>query len=154
MWTTYTADMFKKHCGKRALKGQFGIDINEDDAINLEPSIENQQPYSRVEVNPQEAQAFRDSIQPKDEEPKKNTRNTPPKPPEKTEAEKMDEINQRIKANFFKLGVDDEDIPAYFTQHFPQLKEGDRLSYAQKQTLVKIMESEIELKAELADDLK
>jgi recombination protein RecT len=154
MWTTYTADMFKKHCGKRALKGQFGIDINEDDHGNMEPSIENQQPYTRVEVN-QEAQAFTQPVQPP-----KNTRstNTPPKQEtpktEPTEAEKMKEINQRIQANFFKLGIDDEAIPDYFKQHFPQLKEGDKLSYAQKQTLVKIMESEIELRAELADDLK
>jgi recombination protein RecT len=162
MWKRYTADMFKKHVLKRALKGQFGIDINEDDAINSEPSIENQQPYSRVEINPQEAQAFRDSIQPKDTpvQPPKTTRstNTPPKQEtpktEPTEAEKMKEINQRIQANFFKLGIDDEAIPDYFKQHFPQLKEGDKLSYAQKQTLVKIMESEIELRAELADDLK
>ncbi|MBD0381237.1 RecT family recombinase [Paenibacillus sedimenti] len=41
MWKRYTADMFKKHVLKRALKGQFGIDINEDD-VTLSPSASTQ----------------------------------------------------------------------------------------------------------------
>jgi recombination protein RecT len=51
MWKPYFADMFKKHVLKRALKGQFGIEINEDEAIKPPSDIP---AYERKEVEQEE----------------------------------------------------------------------------------------------------
>ncbi|MGM0863404.1 MAG: RecT family recombinase [Bacillota bacterium] len=50
-WKTYYNDMFKKHALKRALKLQFGIDV--DDATGVqEDSVESYQPRERKDITP------------------------------------------------------------------------------------------------------
>ena len=151
LWEKYFNDFFKKHMVKRAAKGQFGIDISEDDnGTTAEPNINNVESYTRVDVTPPDApvESPKENKAPNTPQAQKDAKKEP------TEAEKMKAINEQIQANFFKLGIEDNGIAAYIQGHFPQLEAGKKLTYQQKQTLVKIMESEIELKSELAEELE
>ncbi|TYS68683.1 recombinase RecT [Sutcliffiella horikoshii] len=49
-WNTYFNDMFKKHVLKRALKAQFGIDVDDQDQQEIEPY----QPRQRVDITPED----------------------------------------------------------------------------------------------------
>jgi recombination protein RecT len=52
-WKTYYNDMFKKHALKRALKLQFGIDV--DDATGAqEDSVDSYQPRERKDITPED----------------------------------------------------------------------------------------------------
>ena len=55
-WKTYYNDMFKKHALKRALKLQFGIEVDEE---NLgQDSTESYQPRERIDITPGEPDDF------------------------------------------------------------------------------------------------
>lgn len=54
MWNNWFNDMFKKHAMKRAAKLQYGIEINEDEAVSSSP-MDNVQSYDsekRVDITP------------------------------------------------------------------------------------------------------
>lgn len=57
MWNDYQVDMFKKHVLKRALKQQFGIEIDEGEVIaGSELDQVQHQPQERKEITPNEPQ--------------------------------------------------------------------------------------------------
>ncbi|MGX5627300.1 RecT family recombinase [Bacillus cereus] len=54
MWNNWFNDMFKKHAMKRAAKLQYGIEINEDEAVSSSP-VDNgpsYEPEKRVDITP------------------------------------------------------------------------------------------------------
>lgn len=54
MWNNWFNDMFKKHVMKRAAKLQYGIEINEDEAVSSSPvdNIPSYEPEKRVDITP------------------------------------------------------------------------------------------------------
>ncbi|MDA2480339.1 recombinase RecT [Bacillus cereus] len=54
MWNNWFNDMFKKHAMKRAAKLQYGIEINEDEAVSSSPidSVPAYEPEKRVDITP------------------------------------------------------------------------------------------------------
>ncbi|MES5896938.1 recombinase RecT [Bacillus cereus group sp. RP43] len=54
MWNNWFNDMFKKHAMKRAAKLQYGIEINEDEAVSSSPidSVPSYDPEKRVDITP------------------------------------------------------------------------------------------------------
>ncbi|PEK86518.1 RecT family recombinase [Bacillus mycoides] len=54
MWNNWFNDMFKKHAMKRAAKLQYGIEINEDEAVSSSPvdSVPSYEPEKRVDITP------------------------------------------------------------------------------------------------------
>ncbi|MEC5266353.1 RecT family recombinase, partial [Bacillus mycoides] len=54
MWNNWFNDMFKKHAMKRAAKLQYGIEINEDEAVSSSPidSVQSYEPEKRVDITP------------------------------------------------------------------------------------------------------
>lgn len=124
-------DMFKKHVGTRAIKGQFDIaDVIVDGmetAANTE-EVPDYKPQERKDITP--TQAVIDT--PKPEEPKKLT------PTEKARAE--------MNVKFKKLGiVGKEAIAAYIEQHAPDLV-GKNPTLAQLTGLNDILDMDIDLR--------
>jgi recombination protein RecT len=58
MWNNWFNDMFKKHAMKRAAKLQYGIEINEDEAVSSSPvdSVPAYEPEKRVDITPNQIQ--------------------------------------------------------------------------------------------------
>lgn len=54
MWNNWFNDMFKKHAMKRAAKLQYGIEINEDEAVSSSPidNVPAYEPEKRVDITP------------------------------------------------------------------------------------------------------
>lgn len=54
MWNNWFNDMFKKHAMKRAAKLQYGIEINEDEAVSSSPvdNVPSYEPEKRVDITP------------------------------------------------------------------------------------------------------
>ena len=54
MWNNWFNDMFKKHVMKRAAKLQYGIEINEDEAVSSSPvdNVPSYEPEKRVDITP------------------------------------------------------------------------------------------------------
>lgn len=54
MWNNWFNDMFKKHAMKRAAKLQYGIEINEDEAVSSSPvdNVPTYEPEKRVDITP------------------------------------------------------------------------------------------------------
>ncbi|MHA4046431.1 RecT family recombinase [Bacillus cereus] len=54
MWNNWFNDMFKKHAMKRAAKLQYGIEINEDEAVSSNPidNVPSYEPEKRVDITP------------------------------------------------------------------------------------------------------
>ncbi|WP_313954402.1 recombinase RecT [Bacillus cereus group sp. BfR-BA-01523] len=54
MWNNWFNDMFKKHAIKRAAKLQYGIEINEDEAVSSSPvdSVPSYEREKRVDITP------------------------------------------------------------------------------------------------------
>lgn len=143
MWKKYTADMFKKHCGKRALKGQFGIDINEDDVVNSEPSINNMDSYNRVDVTPTEKPA--ETLK---EAPKTNA----PQVDESTK--KMDAARALMNKKFIILDIVGKEGKGAYISSKITLEDGQPPTYEQMEQLLKMMDADIKAKNELSDELE
>ncbi|TYA10958.1 recombinase RecT [Paenibacillus faecis] len=135
MWTKYTADMFKKHVAKRALKGQFGIDISEDDipgAGSILPESEPQRRDITAEVN-----AAAQKEEPKHETPA-------------DDADELKKCREKMKENFSKLGITTpEGIEEYIANH-GKIK-GEKPTLAEYKALLKVMDLHIAEK-QAADD--
>ncbi|MGD6832550.1 RecT family recombinase [Sutcliffiella halmapala] len=54
-WNTYFNDMFKKHVLKRALKAQFGIDVDDQDQ---QQEMDSYQPRERVDITPENSKSI------------------------------------------------------------------------------------------------
>jgi recombination protein RecT len=144
LWKKYTNDMFKKHLTKRSAKGQFGIEISEDDAP---ASSADPVPYEpmRRDITQEANQAAAD--QSKQQEPSAQ----PEHPSQDDEADKMKQARAKMSANFKALGITEKaDKEKYMT---------DRMKFAGKTPtlgeitgLLKIMDMEIQQKQAADDD--
>jgi recombination protein RecT len=157
MWKRYTADMFKKHVLKRALKGQFGIDINEDDAINSDPSVNNVEPYQRKditeEVTETPAQRSTTPAQTRNEQPKANAPQTQQDAPQAAQ-DSLEGFRELLSQKFQELGLNQEQSVEFIKANVPNLKQGQKLTVPQIKALIKVIDMEIEQRNELPEELE
>lgn len=100
-WKKYFNDMFKKHILKRAIKGQFGIDIAEDDTPGQ--SVRNIPEYR---PEPKEITSEVDQAGPQ------------PEPVTEDNEEKEKQLKDEIKAKFKQLGITNaEERAEFFEEH-------------------------------------
>ncbi|WP_305928100.1 RecT family recombinase [Bacillus mycoides] len=103
MWNNWYNDMFKKHVMKRAAKLQYGIEINEDEAVSSSPvdSVPAYEPEKRVDITPNKP----NQIQVEDGE---------TVDPEEVLKNKWAEINKKLKG----YGMEPHDLIAIIQQKF------------------------------------
>ncbi|UUG68574.1 recombination and repair protein [Halomonas phage YPHTV-1] len=89
MWTNYFGDMFKKHVLRRALKGQFGLEF--DDQEVEQNSVPEYQPRERKDITP-------------NQEPINQ-----PEPEEKQPEDNVVALRKQMKQKFNQIGVKDND---------------------------------------------
>lgn len=143
MWKKYTADMFKKHVLKRALKGQFGIDINEDDfsAGNPEPY----DPPTRRDITDEvNAAAAEQQQQQPEQEPEQQ-------PKQDDNDEKIKKARAEMKKKFQQLGITDT---AQMTEYIASKKvvKGDTPTLQEMTKLLKLMDIDIASIPPASDD--
>ncbi|MFS0822143.1 RecT family recombinase [Bacillus sp. 1P02SD] len=98
-WKTYYNDMFKKHALKRALKSQFGIDV--DDQEQQQESYDGYEPRQRVDITPtQEVITVNDDGQTVDPEEEMKKHWDTIKAKQNTLGMSADELKTMIKDNF------------------------------------------------------
>ncbi|WP_088291606.1 RecT family recombinase [Bacillus mycoides] len=105
MWNNWFNDMFKKHAMKRAAKLQYGIEINEDEAVSSSPvdNVQSYEPEKRVDITPNKP----NQIQVEDGE----TVN-----PEEEMKNQWEAINSKLKG----FGMTKNDLKAIITEKFNQ----------------------------------
>jgi len=164
MWKKYTADMFKKHVLKRALKGQFGIDINEDDF-----SVNNPEPYeqpTRRDITEEANAASRgnepfaegmrhaqERFGPKDGAKASPQNQTPdPEPqPQDDESAKIETLRKQMNVKFRELGITGKDAKAEYIASKNVVK-GDVPTLQELTKLIKLMDVDIAKKQAQASD--
>ncbi|WP_055108932.1 RecT family recombinase [Paenibacillus ihumii] len=97
MWTKYTADMFKKHVAKRALKGQFGIDISEEEIPGSGASALEYEPERR-DITAEANSSTAATTPPPAEEPKQT-------PPPADDSLEMERLRAEIMQKQAQLGL-------------------------------------------------
>lgn len=136
LWKKYFNDMFKKHITKRAAKGQFGIEISEDDAQVGSGEI---QPYERKDITPEVEQAqqqpgnITNQGAPKEEQPEQT--------PQADAATLMKQANEKLK----DLGVSGKADKQEYIANLVKFK-GDSPSIAELTGLLKMLDMHIEEK--------
>lgn len=146
MWKKYTADMFKKHVLKRALKGQFGIDINEDDLVSSNSSIES---YERKDITPaayDAAKKQRNATQPG-----KQQHAPEPDPVDEDDATKLKRARAEMKKKFQQLGITSPEEMQEYIANNVNVK-GDKPTLTELTGLLKIMDMHIAEKQAKQDD--
>jgi recombination protein RecT len=142
MWTKYTADMFKKHVAKRALKGQFGIDINEDEVPGNGSTLTESEPQRRditAEANAATAA----------------TKTPPPAEPENAanpddEAE-LKKCKVQMKKNFVALGITTPEAMQEYTDQYGKFK-SETPTLEEVKALLKVMDLHIAEKRQAEQD--
>jgi recombination protein RecT len=135
MWKKYTADMFKKYVSKRAAKGQFGIDVSEDDApiSSLDQGYEPQRRDITQEA--QEAAQERKHQEPDAED----------------DITKTKKARAEMKKKFALLGITDPaKMQSYITDN--SKIDGDKPTLTELQGLLKTMDMHIAEKQAAEDD--
>lgn len=132
-------DMFKKHAGTRAIKGQYDIAsvVEENmEALNASDNIPAYtQPTERRDITPEVTESEKK-----------------PEPAAETEADKIKAARRSMTAKFKTLGITtDQDKLDYIVEKAKP--KGDAPTLAEMQGLLKIMDMEIAQKAAAADDL-
>lgn len=142
LWKKYFNDMFKKHMTKRSAKGQFGIEIAEDDtpAVGSADNIPAYEPLQRRDIS-------------SEVEVTEAKKQQPIEPEEEDEATKLQKQMQKsrsdMKKKFEQLGISDPaQMAAYIEQHAKP--KGDKPTLAEIAGLLKIMDMHIEEKQQLA----
>jgi recombination protein RecT len=147
MWKKFTADMFKKHVLKRALKGQFGIDINEDEQPVGPGTTEIEQEPVRKNVRNDGSET--------ESAPGKSTKTagTPSTDPaEDDEAAQIKKARVEMKKKFAQLGITDPDEMTQYISDNAKIK-GDKPTLAEYKGLLKIMDLHIaEKQAQQSED--
>jgi recombination protein RecT len=136
-WKTYFNDMFKKHVLKRAIKGQFGIEIAEDEVpISGADHIPAYQSPERKDITA-EANAVAEAEQAqKDQQAAKDG-----------EAAKMEELRKQMNAKFKQLGISGKEAKAAYIAEKGVVK-GDTPTMQELIALIKIMDMDIAKRAE------
>jgi len=155
IWKKYFNDMFKKHVLKRAIKGQFGIEIAEDEVqaggVDTVPSYEPQRRDITAEVNAAAANTPPDvpDISTTTEQREGFERQLTP---EEIEAQKMDALRKQMNAKFKELGITGKEAKAAYIAEKGVVK-GETPTLQELTKLVKLMDIDIAKRAaEAADD--
>lgn len=142
MWTKYTADMFKKHVAKRALKGQFGIDINEDDISMTGSTIPEYEPTRRdITDEANSAEPRQQAL----ESPKQTQHSAD------DEATKIKRARAEMKKKFAQLGITSPEEMQEYIANNVNVK-GDKPTLTELTGLLKIMDMHIAEKQAQQDD--
>ena len=140
MWTNYFGDMFKKHVLRRALKGQFGLEFD-DQTVGNESTPEYKP--ARKDITPNE---------PELDTPAPNT----PAQDEVRDETKIEKLRRQTKEAFETLGITtNEAITEYLNKN--KVKLSDPATEQEMTGLLEMLETNIELEkvkqeAEQADD--
>lgn len=106
MWTNYFDDMFKKHVLRRALKGQFGLEF--DDQVTESNNAANQ-PKERKDITPTQNQI-------NDKQPQQTQTEQQP------EVSPVNDLKAEINEKFKQLGITTrEQVNEYLQKNAPQL---------------------------------
>lgn len=135
-WKKYFNDFFKKTVTKRAAKGQFGIEITEDEGPINGVTSTNFEEYSPSERRDITAEA--------------NANITEQPAIEKPKDDGIKAIRKKITAAFKKLGITDKEAMAEYTAQRMKQK-GDEPTFQELTGLLKVMEMEIEEQAAMAE---
>lgn len=128
MWTNYFGDMFKKHVLRRALKGQFGLEFD-DQTVGNESTPEYTKP--RKDITPNE---------PELDTPAPNT----PAPPEEKKETEIERLRRKTKEAFETLGITTNDaITEYLNKN--KVKLSDPATEQEMTGLLEMLETNIEL---------
>lgn len=131
MWTNYFGDMFKKHVLRRALKGQFGLEFD-DQTVEQESTIPEYESRPRKDITPNQ-----DVIEPAEQEQPQST------PVEDDEETKLKKAREEMKKKFKQLGITDKAEMTQYIQDHCEIK-GDKPTLAELTGLLKIMDMHIE----------
>ena len=135
-WKKYFNDMFKKHILKRAIKGQFGIDIAEDDTPGQSASSLPEYKPERKDITPAP-----ESIEQPEE--------TQPEPEQQEDvATKIKRAKAEMKKKFKQLGITSKEEMAEYIKTHAKPK-GETPTLAELTGLLKIMDMHI---AQQVDD--
>jgi|GEM_PF-783154 len=147
MWNGgFFPDMFKKHMLKRAYKGQFGIDLNDQDfqpAATEIPAYEPQRRDITAEVNASAANTPSDIPE--------TTEQREGLAPEETEAQKIEALRKEMTAKFRQLGIIGKEARAEYIAKTGVVK-GETPTVAELTKLLKLMDVDIAKKTALASD--
>lgn len=134
MWNNYFGDMFKKHVLKRALKGQFGLEFD-DQTIDQDNSYE---PRQRKDITPSQ-----NVIEVSEhEEPQSEPEQSENEPVEDEETQ-IKKARAEMKKKFKQLGITDKEEMTKYIQEHCEIK-GDKPTLAELKGLLKIMDMHIE----------
>ncbi len=142
MWSGgFFPDMFKKHMLKRAYKGQFGIDLNDDDFERMQAggidSITSYQP-ERKDITEEVNAAAAEQQEP------------PKQDPEAADA-KYDELRKQMNAKFKELGISGKEAKAAYIAEKGVVK-GETPTLQELTKLIKLMDIDIANRAAQAAD--
>jgi recombination protein RecT len=141
MWNSgFFPDMFKKHMLKRAYKGQFGIDLNDQDFQPVGGDIPAYEPQRRDITEEANAAA----AEQKQQEPPQQAQ------PEDGDA-KYEELRKQMNAKFKELGITGKDAKAAYIAEKGVVK-GETPTVAELTKLLKLMDLDIAKKAAQATD--
>lgn len=133
-WKKYFNDFFKKTVTKRSAKGQYGIEITEDDTPidgSQGVNIENYTPTERVDITAEAVVTNRENV---NQEP----------------SEDETQVREKIKEAFKTLGIKGKQAQeSYMLKHLNP--KGDKPTLQELTGLLKVMNLEIEEKAMFAD---
>lgn len=139
LWKKFFNDMFKKHMTKRSAKGQFGIEISEDDTptVGSADNIPAYEPSQRKDITSEVEQAAAERQQ--------------SKPAEEDEAAKLKQAKNEMKTKFQLLGINTPEEMAQYIGQYGKLK-GEKATLAETLGLLKIMDMHIAEKQASSDD--
>lgn len=141
-WKKYFNDMFKKHVLKRAIKGQFGIEIAEDEVpVSGADHITAYEPQRRDVTH--EATALPTGERPAEPE--------QPEQPANDEAAKIAELKKQMNEKFRELGITGKEAKAAYIAEKGVVK-GETPTLQELIKLVKLMDIDIAKKAAQAAD--
>ncbi len=142
-WNKWEPDMIGKHAQQRALKRQYGLDLNDEEVPHGGPA-EKVEAYERKDITPEIEQA------------KNTTDQTAPAPEaEQVKEDPMKQAKEEMKVKLKELGcITKDQIDEYLGKH-ANFKNAAKPTLAEMKGLLKIMDMHIEEKkeAKAAEDI-
>lgn len=161
-WNKWTTDMFGKHLEQRALKKQYGLDLNEGELPQGADAIPEYKPSERKDIT-EEANAAGEASQspPKQTTQKPNNSDSKAEPPaEESNEQEMRRLLKQIKPKLDELGIPstkgEEQQAArleYYTSIGAKFKDPDAPTIVELNSLLKLLDQQIEMKQFTADDM-
>lgn len=126
MWTNYFGDMFKKHVLRRALKGQFGLEFDDHEPTQTDPTPE-YKPKERKDITPNQEQVE----QPKEEQVTQTDDQT-------------NDLRNEINQKFSQLGIKTKkQVKEYLENYAPNINPATATA-AEMSGLIELMDMHIE----------